>query len=86
MDLLFQAWLHSGAEHWCDEIKKRSVYPEYKPLCFQWNFADNWPIFKKTQYFVVFPIVNFYMVTAVVIGPSIGAVPVIVGHSLLVIH
>ena len=66
MDLLFQAWLHSGAEHWCDEIKKRSVYPEYKPLCFQWNYADIWLIFKKTRYFMVFPMANFYMVTAAV--------------------
>ena len=83
MDLLFQAWLHSGAENWCDEIKKRSVYPEYKPHCFQWNYADIWLIFKKTRYFMVFPIVNLYMVTAVLIFQLIYAVLVIVRGLLL---
>lgn len=50
MDLQFRAWLHSGAEHWRDEIKKRSVYPEYKPLCFQWNYLYISLIFKNARF------------------------------------
>jgi hypothetical protein len=67
MDLLFRAWLHSGAEHWRDEIKKRSVYPEYKPPYFQWSRPDFSLIFKIKRflkylmsYIFVSPVIRWF--------------------------
>jgi hypothetical protein len=57
MNLLFLAWLHSGAEHWPDKTKKRSVCPEYKPPCFQWNYFDSSLVLEKNRipwYFAIY--------------------------------